>query len=150
VTRTLLLAGLVATAIAAPAAFGHQAPRAGAETLAVIGDIPYGPALIAEFPADIGEINADPSVRRVVHETFADPLVYTPGDNEWTDCHRADNGGYLPTERLATIRGTFFPNPGRTPGADRARVRVQSRAFPENVSWRSVGVGHTASASESR
>ena len=23
---------------------------------------------------------------------FADPLVYTPGDNEWTDCHKAGRG----------------------------------------------------------
>ncbi len=24
---------------------------------------------------------------------FADPMVYTPGDNEWTDCHKAAEGG---------------------------------------------------------
>ena len=24
---------------------------------------------------------------------FKDPLVYTPGDNEWTDCHKAAEGG---------------------------------------------------------
>ena len=29
------------------------------------------------------------------------PVVYTPGDNEWTDCHRAAAGGYDPLERLA-------------------------------------------------
>ena len=23
--------------------------------------------------------------------TFDAPLIYTPGDNEWTDCHRANN-----------------------------------------------------------
>jgi hypothetical protein len=47
-------------------------------------------------------------------QTFTDPLVYTPGDNEWADCHRASNGGYLPTERLAAIRARFFPRPGRS------------------------------------
>ncbi len=26
-------------------------------------------------------------------ESFKDPVVYTPGDNEWTDCHRVNNGG---------------------------------------------------------
>ncbi|MDQ3722972.1 MAG: hypothetical protein M3376_07885, partial [Actinomycetota bacterium] len=66
----------------------------------------------------------------------ADPLVYTPGDNEWTDCHRASNGGYLPTERLAQLRELFFDRPGRTLGG-RAQVRFQSRALPENVMWRS-------------
>jgi hypothetical protein len=168
-TRKLLVAGVIAAAIAAPAAFarqdrqGQDGPRSGAQTLAVIGDIPYGDPLIAEFPPDIAQINADPAVRRVIHlgdikngssrcdttyfqarlddvQTFADPLVYTPGDNEWTDCHRANNGGYLPTERLATIRRMFFPTPGETLGEDPAEVRFQSRAFPENVGWRSAGV----------
>ena len=27
-------------------------------------------------------------------DRFEQPLVYTPGDNEWTDCHRPDNGSY--------------------------------------------------------
>ena len=73
-------------------------------------------------------------------QRFEDPLVYTPGDNEWTDCHRANNGGYLPTERLDTIRRLFFAEPGETLGQDPAEVRFQSRAFPENVSWRTSGV----------
>jgi hypothetical protein len=25
---------------------------------------------------------------------FQAPLVYVPGDNEWTDCDRASNGSY--------------------------------------------------------
>ena len=32
------------------------------------------------------------------------PLIFTPGDNEWTDCHRANNGAYDPLERLAALR----------------------------------------------
>jgi hypothetical protein len=36
------------------------------------------------------------------------PTAYTIGDNEWTDCHRINNGNYLPTERLALIRQRFF------------------------------------------
>jgi hypothetical protein len=36
------------------------------------------------------------------------PSTYTIGDNEWTDCHRANNGNYTPTERLAVIRQRFF------------------------------------------
>jgi len=123
----------------------------------VIGDIPYGDARIARFPADIAQINADPDVRRVLHlgdikngssrcddayfsarladfKTFDDPLVYTPGDNEWTDCHRASNGGYVPTERLAKLRELFFAKPGHTLGGHDI-VKTQSRAFPENVLW---------------
>lgn len=36
------------------------------------------------------------------------PTLYTLGDNEWTDCHRTNNGGYDPIERLAYLRSTFF------------------------------------------
>ena len=44
------------------------------------------------------------------------PVLYTPGDNEWTDCHRAKAGGHDPLERLAFIRKTFFANAARSLG----------------------------------
>jgi len=37
------------------------------------------------------------------------PVVYIPGDNEWTDCHRLNNGGFNGLERLAHIRRVMFP-----------------------------------------
>jgi hypothetical protein len=37
------------------------------------------------------------------------PVVYAPGDNEWTDCHRTNNGGYDALERLAYLRKSMFP-----------------------------------------
>ena len=37
------------------------------------------------------------------------PVVYVPGDNEWTDCHRLNNGSYDALERLAYLRKTMFP-----------------------------------------
>ncbi|HKB50970.1 MAG TPA: hypothetical protein VKC63_06030 [Solirubrobacterales bacterium] len=40
---------------------------AGPTTYAVIGDTPYGLPQIENFPNDIGEINADPKVRLVMH-----------------------------------------------------------------------------------
>ena len=164
--RTLRLAltvlVLFAPAAVAPVARAHDRAH-DAATVGVIGDIPYGDALIAEFPADIAEINADPDVRRVIHlgdikngssrcddsyfaarfadfQTFEDPLVYTPGDNEWTDCHRANNGGYLPTERLAAVRTRSFPRPGRTLGRHERKVDFQSDAYPEHVAWRQAHV----------
>lgn len=39
------------------------------------------------------------------------PVIYLPGDNEWTDCHRTNNGGYDPQERLAYLRKTMYPTP---------------------------------------
>jgi len=135
-------------------------------TLAVIGDIPYGPAKLAEFPAFVDLINSDPKVDLVVHlgdikagsnspctdeyfatvrtlfDGFKDPLVYTPGDNEWTDCHVAskNNGLYTPTERLEAVRALFFPVAGQTLGGRKMQVLTQAddpanSAYVENVMW---------------
>jgi len=38
------------------------------------------------------------------------PVVYLPGDNEWTDCHRLNNGGYNGMERLEHLRRVMFPS----------------------------------------
>src|SRR5258706_11086547 len=42
--------------------------------------------------------------RRNEFNTFAGALIYTPGDNEWTDTHTEKAGRYVPTERLSKIR----------------------------------------------
>jgi hypothetical protein len=137
-------------------------------TFAVIGDIPYGDAQIANFPKVVAQINADPSVAWVDHlgdvksgsslcsdeylrmirsefDQFVDPLVYTIGDNEWTDCHRANNGSFNPLERLTKLRQLFFAQPGRTLGDHSARVRSQAdQGIPENVRWSRADVAFTA------
>jgi hypothetical protein len=136
-------------------------PPLPSTTYAVIGDSPYGATQLANFPKDVQAINADPDARLVMHlgdikdgssrcdtsyyqlirsdfNAFADPLVYTPGDNEWTDCHRANNGGYQPDERLATVRSLFFDRPGHTLGADKP-VTHQAAPYVENVSWNDAG-----------
>ncbi len=38
------------------------------------------------------------------------PVVYVPGDNEWTDCHRKNNGGFDPLERLDHLRKVMIPS----------------------------------------
>ena len=147
---------------------GNKDGDNGAVTYAVIGDVPYtdsklngGPSL----PTLIAAINQDVDVSRVIHigdikagaalctdeyfqdiadqfATFTDPLVYTPGDNEWTDCHRANNGGYNPLERLAKVRELFFPNPGYTLGVP-TRIKAQ-KGFPENQRWEAANVEFAA------
>ncbi len=139
-------------------------------TLALIGDTPYGQQKRDSFPALISLINADPQVERVIHigdikagkntlctdayfadikaqfDTFQDPLVYTPGDNEWTDCHAGKkNGSYTPTERLQAVRALFFATPGRTLGINSRKVRTQANdpanaQYVENVLWTRKGV----------
>jgi len=42
--------------------------------------------------------------------SFKTPLIYSIGDNEWTDCHRSMAGGYNPIERLSYIRENQFSN----------------------------------------
>lgn len=39
------------------------------------------------------------------------PAIFTPGDNDWTDCDRANNGGYSSLERLSHERVVFFSTP---------------------------------------
>ena len=70
---------------------------------------------------------------------FDKPLIYTPGDNEWTDCHRKNNGPYDPIERLQKIRGQFFSS-DQSLGRQSLTLEQQStqaafRGFPENRRW---------------
>jgi hypothetical protein len=64
-----------------------------------VGDIKSGTSLCTDdvYASAVGRFN---SVSR--------PIIYVPGDNEWTDCHRTNNGGYDPLERLTFIRRTMF------------------------------------------
>ena len=90
---------------------------------------------------------------------FKDPLVYTPGDNEWTDCHKSGEGGNVtdaagnlvdyangnPIANLALVRSIFFANPGVTLGGRKKQVISQAQSFDpahpadaqfvENVMW---------------
>ncbi|MDX6298970.1 MAG: hypothetical protein QOF53_184 [Nocardioidaceae bacterium] len=153
---------LIAPSAKADPTSGEPA-RAHAFSFAVIGDVPYGDEAQSRFPDLIAEINADPDVRMVTHlgdiksgsttcddqrfdavrqdfDAFRVPLVYTPGDNEWTDCHRANNGSYHPLERLARIRSLFFPRPGRTLGKPTHVFSQADVGVPENVRYVRAGV----------
>lgn len=59
-------------------------------------------------------------------QTLDGPVVFTPGDNEWTDCHRQNNGSYDPLERLAHLRKLFFADPAKSIG--KAPMAVESQA----------------------
>jgi hypothetical protein len=168
------VAGISLTSASAALA-NDGGPFAKPSTLAVYGDAPYGttPTDTAEFeatPAFIDSINADPDVGLVIHvgdihsgkqyctqaydqsifdlwTRFRDPLVYTPGDNEWTDCHKKAEGGgtydattgmidYVldangvpvdyqggdPVANLALVRSIFFAKPGLTLGGKKLVV----------------------------
>lgn len=164
-TTTLTAAAVTCAAMSLRATNGNPINKGSAEkyTLSVIGDVPYGDKKVAAFPQFIDFINSDPKVDIVVHlgdiksgsslctddyfdfiktqfNRLKDPLVYTLGDNEWTDCHRTNNGNYLPAERLEKLRDLFFPAAGETLGGRRKHLLSQASDsrhsdFVENVIW---------------
>jgi hypothetical protein len=162
----VLAAGTAVVGLSAPASAQPVQPNP-AFSFGVIGDTPYGAAAVQEFPQHVAALNADPSLDFVVHvgdikngstvcsdeyfaqiradfDQFTHPLVYTPGDNEWTDCHRANNGSYNPLERLAKLREDFFPAPGKTLGATMPVSSQADLGLPENVSFERNRVAFTA------
>lgn len=53
------------------------------------------------------------------------PVIYTPGDNEWTDCHAKKSGPNDPLERLAYVRKKFFP---KNKSLGRQKLILESQA----------------------
>ena len=181
-TSALVLALLTALGGCSVTGSKSVADQSSAFTLAVIGDVPYGTSptdtrQTVAHPRFVAAINADSDVSLVAHigdihagkqyctqaydqtifehwTAFKQPLVYTPGDNEWMDCHKAKEGGgsfnkatgkidYVvdadgkfadyakgdPIANLALIRSMFFATPGQTLGAP---MPVHSQAVEFN------------------
>jgi hypothetical protein len=55
----------------------------------------------------------DPLYERAVGwlNSLEQPAMFTPGDNDWTDCDRTTNGGFNSLERLDHERALFFSTP---------------------------------------
>lgn len=123
---------------------------------AVIGDTPYSDYERREMPNLLKAI-ADEHPALIVHagdfklssarcsdELFLDrmnlfnsssvPFIYTPGDNEWTDCKHLSAGRYDPLERLDRLRKLFFDKPASL-GKVQIPVEQQSADAPENLRW---------------
>jgi hypothetical protein len=128
---------------------------------AAIGDQQYNPAGEQKWPALQNSINGG-NVAFTIHlgdfksgstqctdalfndrfqgfNNFESPLIYTPGDNEWTDCHRENNGSYDSLERLQAIRRMFFSS-GQSLGKRKMVLSQQSEdatynKYVENVMW---------------
>lgn len=120
-------------------------------TAQVIADINAQAPLFTVFDGDIKAgsksiCGTDPKISYNPYDNAASmfaavipPTVYTPGDNEWTDCDRASNGGLNPNTQLAYIRNRFFSSPV-SQGTNPIPVEQQSAAFPENARWFHDGI----------
>ena len=156
-------AGMVAVALVTAFASSAQA-QTQSFSFGLWGDMPYAkakdepkmPALIADMNAsdiafslydgDIkdGSSKCTDDVYQAAIQMFGQfqkPVVYIPGDNEWTDCHRLNNGGYDNLERLAHVRKVMFAT--STFGAGTLPVERQGTPgakFVENVRFLHQGV----------
>jgi hypothetical protein len=159
VSAWIVLGGIVAAT-----AHDHDDDEDRTFTFALWGDTPYSTAEVAKLPALIADINAarvafsifdgdiksgssqctndqfDAALQRF--GTFRSPLVYVPGDNEWTDCHRINNGGFNALERLTFLRQTMFAQE-RSFGQRTMRLDHQGPLggeYAENTRWTHGGV----------
>lgn len=111
-----------------------MATREGSPFIVHVGDIKGGSAPCTD--ANLSEIAA-------LFRALPVPVLYTPGDNEWTDCHRPGAGGLDPNERLARVREVFFGDESvmrlERLGAVRA-AGEDGLQYPENVAFLRDGI----------
>ncbi len=168
------LRAAVAALAAVLAGCAARPPGPDAFAFAVIGDAPYEDRELPLFDAMLAGLAPEP-LAFVVHvgdfkrgsgppctdALYADrrarldasphPLVYTPGDNDWTDCRREASGRADPLERLRRLREIFFAD-AFSLGRVRMPVAVQDGCaardgaacrcpgLPENRLWTKRGV----------
>ncbi|MGH9464475.1 MAG: metallophosphoesterase, partial [Thermoanaerobaculia bacterium] len=82
--------------------------------------------------------------QRAFFETYAAPVVYTPGNNEWADCWKPNRGSADPVEILKIMRQVFWSRPeslGRVkmPLVRQADADPAFSEFAENARWRHGG-----------
>jgi hypothetical protein len=167
-----VFAAATAPAFASHDKDSHEHESHGVLSIAVFGDSPYGlkDSDTAQFdatPAFIKTINDDADVSLVLNvgdihsgkqtcslaydqsiydlwTAFKSPVVYAPGDNEWTDCHKSKEGGLDPLENLGYVRDVFFATPGNAIAVDKpllSQAEHYDAQFPsdaeyvENVMW---------------
>ena len=142
------------------------APTGGTYSFGLWGDMPYKkagddpklPAVLASINrSDIAFSLYDGDIKdgssKCTDDVYTDaltmfgsmrkPVVYIPGDNEWTDCHRLNNGGFDGLERLAHIRKVMYPtlsSLGQTPMALEHQGKAAGDKYIENVRFAHGGV----------
>lgn len=157
---------LILTAVvAAQTVYANPTEKEGLNTprfaFALIGDLPYDQRQLQTFPDFLHRLDAEKLAfvvhdgdfkngrslcddatfyqRKTLFDASAHPFIFIPGDNEWTDCHRANNGAYDPLERLNKLRELFFAGDyslgQRTLQLTRQSADPHYAKFRENVMW---------------
>ncbi len=125
-------------------------------TFAAFGDTPYSKDEEARFADFIAEMNREKlafvvnigdfknSMDACTDELYAQrrqwfdlshhPFIYTPGDNEWTDCRRSLFDPRDPLERIQKLRA-LFASGTESLGQRPIRLERQSKEFPEHARW---------------
>ncbi|MDE2203965.1 MAG: hypothetical protein KGJ38_14780 [Burkholderiaceae bacterium] len=152
--------------LAAPAAPKGRAGAPPGFSFAVIGNLPeraedVGPARALldaidtaqpAFVVHLGNLKGrdEPcsdtllEARHDLLDNLIAPVIYIPGDHDWSDCQRPAAGSYDPVERLLRLRELFYPD-DNTLGQRAMTVMRQSdqarfRSYRENTRWETNGV----------
>lgn len=159
--KSLRIAGVIVLVLALACSIEPSPPLPPHSfAFAVFGDGPYRAWEVGRFRNLIKDVNradlawflhvgdifwypcSDENYRRALDSMNAihHPVVFTPGDNEWADCHEGIAGGHAPLERLAFLRKTFYTQPERSLGARTMALTSQSEdpayaEFVENLRW---------------
>ena len=143
---------------------GEDAAKVGDSepyTVGLFGDMPYNAMGKADYPFLLQDINAEKVAFSVFDgdlkaggdgpcsdslyttaianfNTLKRPLIWLPGDNDWTDCWGRYGPGTQPysdpLERLAHERQLFASTPNSL-GQKTLELTRQSPSYPENVRW---------------
>ncbi|MFX1803299.1 hypothetical protein P5W98_06260 [Paraburkholderia sp. A1BS-2L] len=155
----LVCLALFGLSLAARAQDSSSSPR---YSFAVVANVVTEPGDEATLQRLIDAIGRDPQISFVVydgnlkgpHETCTDhlydrrralldasraPLVFVPGQRDWTTCGSAGAGGYDPVERLDFLRQNFFTETnslGQSPLTLTRESEVSRfRPYRENTRW---------------
>ena len=103
-----------------------------------VGDFEADPRTYVRDPDKISKpcTNEQYHKVRAQFQKSSNPLIFTPGDNDWTDCHILN---FDPLERLNMVRSIFFPD-GKALGMKQFATKNQASSpqfakFKENLSW---------------
>ena len=164
IRRRAALGRLASSALGLGTLGGNAAvtpPASAAIEFIALGDMPYGPdatagtayrhligmvnALNPPFTLHVGDFksgvaactDSEYALQQRNFQRFERALVYTPGDNDWTDCQRR---GDDPLQRLQALRQRFFAS-SRSLGQRpldllrQADLMPAHAAYVENLRW---------------